>query len=333
MRGLQAAGWTRRRFLGGLTLAGTAGRLGPPPSSAPDPPFHGWDTGPHKTPYCCSLHWFRLADGRIVGLDLIRSDDTDQLGLRAYLVEADGAIQGLAYTAPTAQWAPFASESAPPLGGPKPALGRGLNWVAGSLHTGGQPLNRVAFELTVVPQSKAYNYAALWQLEFVYLTATDFTTVQTTGWLEIDGIRHAIDSEGPVSVHYGAHLPSYAYGVTVHDRSNPEAPRILLASVAGDNFRGFGQQLKALAVTYAYGGGGVPPRLYHIGPFEPRSIPVGFTGEIELAEIQPFTHQLLGVETITATAMATLHLPLSQAIALGRVMLDYRGSVYTQTLT
>jgi NitT/TauT family transport system substrate-binding protein len=28
MRAQQAAGWTRRRFLGGLTLAGTAGLLG-----------------------------------------------------------------------------------------------------------------------------------------------------------------------------------------------------------------------------------------------------------------------------------------------------------------
>jgi hypothetical protein len=300
---------------------------------AHDPKFRGWDTGPHKTPYCCSFHWLRLADGRIVGLDLIRSDDTAQLGLRAYLVEAAGAIKGLAYTAPTAHWEPFASESLPPLGGPKPALGRGLNWIAGSLHTSGQQLNRVVFELNVVPQSKAYNSAALWELEFVYLTATDFTTAQTTGWLEIDGIRYDIDSDGPVSIHYGACLPSYAYCVTVHERSNLEAPRILLASVAGDNFRVFGQQVKALAFTYAYGGGGVPPRLYHIGPFEPRRIPVGLMGEIELAEIHPFAHQLLGVEAITATALATLHLPLRKAIALGRVMLDYRGSVYTQTLT
>ena len=132
------------------------------PGKASEPQFRGWDTGPHKTPYCCSFHWLRLADGRIVGLDLIRSDDTAQLGLRASLVEADGAIQGLAYTAPTAQWAPFASERRPPLDGPKPALGRGLNWIAGSLHTRGQPLTRVVFDLHVVPQSKAYNRAARW---------------------------------------------------------------------------------------------------------------------------------------------------------------------------
>jgi hypothetical protein len=36
MRTPQSAGWTRRRFLGGLTLAGTAGLLGlhPRPSVA-----------------------------------------------------------------------------------------------------------------------------------------------------------------------------------------------------------------------------------------------------------------------------------------------------------
>jgi hypothetical protein len=270
------------------------------PAEALEPPFRGWDSGPHKTPYCCSFHWLRLADGRLVGLDLIRSDDTAQLGLRASLVEADDAIQGLAYTAPTAQWAPF---------------------------------TRVVFELHVVPRSKAYNRAALWQLAFVYLTATVFPTVHTTGWLEIDGLSYDIDSEGPVSVHYGAHLPSYAYGVTVPDRAHPEAPRMLVASVAGDNLRVFGPPLKGLTFTYAYGGGGVPARLYHLGPFTPRRIPVGLLGEIALAEIRPFAHQLLGVETITATALATLHLPRRGALALGRVMLDYRGSVYTRTLT
>jgi len=60
---------------------------------------------------------------------------------------------------------------------------------------------------------------------------------------------------------------------------------------------------------------------------------VGFLGEIELTEIHPFAHQLLGAEAITASAMATLHRPLRKALALGRVMLDYRGSIYTQTLT
>jgi hypothetical protein len=173
---------------------------------------------------------------------------------------------------------------------------------------------------------------SVWQLAFVYLTTTDFTTVQTTGWLEIDGIRWDIDSEGPVSLHYGARLPSYAYCVTVPDRSH-KAPRVLLASVAGDNVRVFGQQVKALTLTYAYGGGGVPPRRYHLGRVKPQRLPVGFLGEIALTEIHPFAHQLLGVEAITASAMATLHRPLRKAIVLGRVMLDYRGSIYTQTLT
>jgi NitT/TauT family transport system substrate-binding protein len=40
MRAPQAAGWTRRRFLGGLTVAGTAGLLGltPGPVAAEPPP-------------------------------------------------------------------------------------------------------------------------------------------------------------------------------------------------------------------------------------------------------------------------------------------------------
>ena len=112
-----------------------------------------------------------------------------------------------------------------------------------------------------------------------------------------------------------------------------EAPRLLLASVAGDNFRVFGQPVKALTLTYAYGSGGVPPRRYHLGRVKPRRLPVGFLGAIELAEIHPCAHQLLGVETITASAIAILHRPLRNALVLGRVMPDYRGSLYTQTLT
>ena len=40
MRAPQADGWTRRRFLGGLTVAGTAGLLGltPKPVAAEPPP-------------------------------------------------------------------------------------------------------------------------------------------------------------------------------------------------------------------------------------------------------------------------------------------------------
>jgi hypothetical protein len=296
-------------------------------------PLNRWDAEPDRTPYCCSFHWFRLPDGRIVGLDVIRSNDTDQISLRAYLVEEDGAVRGLAYAAPTAAWETFATGIPPDLDGTKPVLGRGTNWVAGALHTSGQQINSVRFHLTIAPQSRALSSSELWDLDFVHLAASDFTTVHTTGWVEIDEVRYPINSLGPVSIHLGAHLPSYGYCATVHDPTEPSAPRILLASVAGDDIRVFGKLLENVAFTYAYGDEGVPSRMYDIGRFELDRIPMGVFGCIELTDIQPFAHRMLGVEAVTATACATLRRAMLPDVPLGRVILDYRGSMFTECLS
>ena len=296
------------------------------------PDFRGRNSGPQRTPFCCTFHWFRAADGRIMGVDVVRSDDSDQLSLRAYIVEADASIKGLAYAAPTREWEPFATDSRPPLDGPKPSLGRGVNWIAGALQTTGQDINRVVFDLNVVPQSMALSSAALWELDLVYLAATDFRVVHTTGWIEIDDRRFDIDSYGPVSIHFGAHLPSYGYAVTVPDPAKPDAPSILLGSVNGDDLRVFGKHFKGVTFTYAYGDNGVPYRMYNIGRFEHRKIPLNFFGHIQLTEVRPFIHLLLGVKAVTATAQATLHLPFGREVALGEVILDFRGSEYTDTL-
>jgi hypothetical protein len=302
------------------------------PSPTKDADFQGLDVGPQRTPYCCTFHWFRAADGRIIGVDVIRSDDIAQLSLRTYIVEPDGSIKGLAYAAPTHEWEPFATDSRPPLDGPKPSLGRGVNWIAGSLQTSGQHINRVVFDLNVVPQSRVLSSSALWELDLVYLAATDFTTVHTTGWMEIDDRRFAIDSYGPVSIHFGAHLPSYGYCATVQNPSRPDAPSILLGSVAGDDFRVFGKHFRDITFTYAYGDNGVPHRMYNIGHFEHRKIPLNFLGHLQLADVQPFIHLMLGVKAVTATAQATLHLPFGREVPLGEVILDFRGPNYTDTL-
>ncbi len=297
------------------------------------PEFRGWDVGPQRTPYCCTFHWFRTADGRIIGLDVIRSSDIDQLSLRAYLVDSSGAIKGLAYAAPTAAWEPFATDSRPPLAGSKPSLGRGINWIAGSLHASGQEINDVVFDLNVVPMSRAVSSAALWKLALVYLAATDFTSVHTTGWLELDGTRFEIDSYGPVSIHFGAHLPSYGYCVTVHDPVQPDAPSLLLGSVAGGDFRVVGQHFKDITVTYAYGDHGVPRRMFNLGRFKHGKIPLNFLSQLRLSDVQPFVHLMLDVKAITASAKATLHLPFGRNIALGDVILDFRGPPYVDTLS
>ena len=61
-------------------------------------------------------------------------------------------------------------------------------------------------------------------------------------------------------------------------------------------------------------------------------IPLNLFGRLELSDVQPFIHLLLDVKAITATAKAILHLPFGKSIALGGVILDFRGRPYVDTL-
>ena len=36
------------------------------------------DSGPHKLPYTCSFHWFYTPEGQLIGVDAVRSDDTNR---------------------------------------------------------------------------------------------------------------------------------------------------------------------------------------------------------------------------------------------------------------
>lgn len=313
--------------------------------------FQAPDSGPGMTPYCCSFHWFRLPDGRIAGLDMVRSDNTGQIALRTFLVENDGSLRAMVQSAPKSDWAPFATESVPSLSGPKPVLGRGKGWIAGSVQSSGRLINRVAFDLKVVPQTEAHSTGELWQLHFVNLAAIDYPLVRTTGWLELDGVRYDIHSEGTVSIHLGNFLPDYAYCATVRDPGNSGAPGLLLASVDGEDLRVLGKLFRKVTFTYAFGEGGVPHRMFGIGSFQRNQIPLyffpnlklswikkvlhdllGLQKTVRLSKIQVFVHELLSVKTITATAEASLHLRRGKDLPLGRVVLDYRGQVYTDNL-
>lgn len=86
------------------------------------PEFHAPDSGKIKTDYCCSFHWFRLPDERIIGLDIVRSEYTGQLSLRAFLIEENGDIRSLVYEAPITDWEPFETKNKPKLNGRKPVL-------------------------------------------------------------------------------------------------------------------------------------------------------------------------------------------------------------------
>ncbi|MCH9684068.1 MAG: hypothetical protein K0V04_21725 [Deltaproteobacteria bacterium] len=292
------------------------------------------DVGDARTPYRCSFHWFRLPDDRICGLDVIRSDDTGQLSLRAFVVEPDGEIRGLAYAAPCDQWQPFTTTTRPQLDGDTPGLGRGADWVAGQLTTRGQGIDQIRFDLNVSPRSRPHSTDALWELDFVHLAATDIMRVQTTGWVEIDGRRFEIDSDGTVSLHFGQHLPLYGYMVTVARAAQPEAPRLLLSAVSGGDIRVFGKALKEVTFTYAYGDHGVPSRMYAVGHVQNNRVPLTVPmGHVQLSNIKPFPHLLLGVPTITASADAIVHHPPCDPVDLGRIVLDYRGAMFTNTLT
>ena len=78
----QAAGWTRRRFLGGLTLAGTAGLLGLPPRPvAAEPPPETTTIRLFRSPSLCVAPQF-------VAEDLLRAEGFTHV---EYLTFPEGA--------------------------------------------------------------------------------------------------------------------------------------------------------------------------------------------------------------------------------------------------
>lgn len=215
-------------------LAGLAGVFAPPDATAA---------------YTCTFHWFRTADGRIVGMDVVRSGDTGRLGLRLFLAGSDGSLRALIHEAPAAEWEPFASEAPPAATGERNALGRGRGWVAARVRGAGPSIREASFQLEVTPLGPGCT-AGDFGLDFVDLSATDFPRVRTRGRLVVDGEALEIDAEGPCSIHYGRALPDYGYLATVPG-SEP-GPGLLLASTRGDNLRK-GQALAGeRAFTYAH---------------------------------------------------------------------------------
>jgi hypothetical protein len=293
--------------------------------------FDAPDNPPDYTPYACSYHWFRGPDGRVLSLDVIRSHDSGQLGLRVLRERADGGVDGLSLISPIAEWAPMRTDGSMPdaedVG--RPALSRGRNFVAGQV-TGGQGnLRRVSFALAVNPKAPGLGPGSL-ALEISRLSVTDYTRVRYLGFVEIDGERIDIDAPGVVSLHYGDSLPHYAYVVSV-PQLEESAARLLLSSVRSDTIRYKGELLGDCAVTYAYGTDGLPPVSIFIGEFT-RTISVGFGARVELSDLRPFFHDFIDEPTCTASALARYIPALGSAIDLGRVFIDYRGRDYLATL-
>lgn len=289
--------------------------------------FVGYDSGPYETPYCCSFHWLRLPDGRVLGLDVVRSGDTGRQALRLFVVEATGAVTGFVVEGPDDTFAPFATDEPPTLDAPR-VLGRGEGWIAGYVTATDQAFSSVRFSLRVEPECLAHSTKELFDLDLVYLASIDYTRVHTAGYVELDGTRFEVDAIGPVSVHVGERLPPYGYAATVPFGAADEGPTLLLASVSGEDVRFLGFDLRETVFTYGLGSGSVPARVYSLRDYAPLRLPVGLLGRIALTDVQTHVHRLLGEETITASADAVMHLAFRHPIALGRIVLDVRGAPF-----
>jgi hypothetical protein len=285
------------------------------------------DAGADKTPYACTFHWFRLDDDRICGLDVIRSDDTGQLGLRVFLFGADGGIRHLIRVAPAAEWAPFTTDAKPDaLQTGDEVLGRGTGWIAGHARadTPDGGITDFRFDLQIRPETVGIGTGQKLGLALLFLTIEDFRRVRTTGTVIIDGKPHTVDAEGPCSIHYGSKLPQYAYVATV-PRGASAASDLLLASAAGDDVRYLGNLLGGFSVTYAYLEDKSLP-LLHLGEFQ-RPVKIG-PYHLELDGVERFEHQLVGKTTVTGTALGALVNGDGERTPLGRVIFDYRGDYY-----
>ncbi|MEK7744604.1 MAG: hypothetical protein AAB578_09490 [Elusimicrobiota bacterium] len=319
-----------------VLLSSALACLGFPLYAAAGSRFTAPDSGEGKTPYACTFHWFLAPDGGLLGLDLIRSDDTGRLALRAYRGRPDGSFQGWIHEAPVEEWEAFGTDAKPELGGKRNVLARGEGWIAGAVH--GAPGGLEAdFDLEILPESPGLGTGRL-GLRLVELAATDYPRVRVKGSMTLDGERMEIDSAGIASVHYGDRLPQAAYLATVPSSSRT---RLLAASARGENLRVGERFLGDAAFVYSYGSGKLPPLLFHVGRFgDP--VPLGGGFRVRLTDIQAFRHVLLGVPTVTGTAFAVLEKPdpglapgdwlRKKWVPLGPVLFDYRGEDYLESL-
>ncbi|MBK7825648.1 hypothetical protein [Nannocystis sp.] len=288
------------------------------------------DAGPDMQPYTCSYHTLRLADGRLLVLDIVRSDNNHRRCLRVFLSDSHGKLRALNVESDSAAWSPFATGPAD-LDRSRNVLGRNPQWVAGDVRRGDCPdlgLQHVAFELTLRVESSTLRSDTL-GLALLRMTVEDHPRVYHRGWVEIDGERITIDGPGAVSVHIGEQLCNYAYIAT--PPSDDPAPAVLLASVCGDNFRLLGDLLGQTCATYSYGWHGLPALSITAGSFEhPIHLRPGH--RLHLHPGPPVLHTLLGVPTITALATARYHhhnlLGDDDNVELGQVIIEGRGEPF-----
>lgn len=302
--------------------------------------FHPPDEGAAYTPYACSYHWFRAPNGRAISLDLIRSDDSGNLGLRVMRETEGGELQALVHIAPKAQWLPFACDGSLPardVDPTRPYLSRSSVQIAGTCrterHDRKSELHSVRFQLSLSIVEPGQGTGQL-GLGLAHLVATDFLRVAYRGFVELDDERIDIDSLGTLSLHAGDALPQYAYLLSLpgtHESEKAQAPQILLGAVRHDALRVFGKLLGSRSLIYAHARSGMPPFSLHIGELD-RGLSLGISGRIEIQALRACVHDFLGQPTCTGIVQARFQPAVGEAVDLGTAYIDFRGRHYLRSL-
>jgi|HubBroStandDraft_6_1064221.scaffolds.fasta_scaffold02807_3 hypothetical protein len=284
------------------------------------------DSGPHKLPYTCSFHWFHLPDGKLIGVDVVRSDDMGRRALRVFALPPGGDLASLLLEGPSSEWAPFATDNPPTMPQDKPVLGRGENWLAASATVSGQSINAVSFLLKfkVLVPGKGTGECGL---VLAHMTAMDYLRMEISGWIELNGDRINLDRAiGYASVHFGDFLPNYA-GVASVPPHNPAGPGILVNVTDSDDIKHGAALIGDQSAVYGYGSDPIPRFFLTVGKVEKGRIPLG-GARLEWSDLKSCPHFLLERPTTTAVANATHVSDSGSRIPVGQVILDFRGVAY-----
>jgi hypothetical protein len=288
--------------------------------------FMAPDSGPHKLPYTCSFHWFHLPDGRLIGVDAVRSDDLGRHALRVFAIPPGGDIASMILESPTSNWAPFATEAPPPVPQDKPVIGRGENWLAVSATAPGQSINSVSCLLNfkVLVPGKGTGECGLL---LAHMNAMDYLRMEVSGWINLNGTRFNLDRVfGYASIHFGDFLPNYAW-VAGNPSPDPSNPGILVNVTDSDDIKHGASLLGGKSAIYGYGSGPLPGLFLTVAQLEKGNVPLG-GARLELSISKTFPHVLLDRPTTTAVASATHVTDSGAVIKVGEVVLDFRGVEY-----
>lgn len=289
------------------------------------------DAGPHKLPYTCSFHWFYLPDGRLIGVDVVRSDDMGRRALRVFVSGADGKIAPMILEGPSSEWAPFVTDRPPSIPQDKPVLGRGENWLAASAVAPGQAIQAASFVLNfkVLVPGKGTGECGLL---LAHMNAMDYLRMEISGWINLNGERTDLNAViGYASMHFGDFLPNYA-GVASVPPDNLSGPGILVNVTDSDDIKHGAALLAGRSVVYGYGSGPIPGLFLTVDKLEKGIVPLG-GAHLELSDITSCPHRLLDRPTTTAVATATHVSDSGATVRIGRVILDFRGPEYAGLIT